>query len=81
MRNAALTAPYMHNGAFRTLDEVVAFYDAGGGTGIGVDLRYQTLFDRPLDLSRREKTDLIAFLKTLTDTIGTIPSLGVVTVR
>jgi cytochrome c peroxidase len=81
VRNAALTAPYMHNGAFRSLDEVVAFYDAGGGTGIGVDLRYQTLFDRPLDLSRREKTDLIAFLKTLTDTIGTIPSLGVVTVR
>lgn len=68
VRNAALTAPYMHNGAFRTLDDVVAFYNAGGGTGIGIDLPYQTLFDQPLNLTRREQGDLIAFLRALTDT-------------
>ena len=35
VRNAALTAPYMHNGAYRTLAEVVDFYNRGGGVGIG----------------------------------------------
>ncbi|HWZ58198.1 MAG TPA: cytochrome c peroxidase [Gemmatimonadaceae bacterium] len=71
VRNAALTAPYMHNGAYRSLDDVVAFYNAGGGAGIGIDLPYQTLFDQPLHLTRRERTDLIAFMRALTDTSGT----------
>src|SRR5262249_1649842 len=35
VRNAVLTAPYMHNGVYRTLDDVLAFYDRGGGAGIG----------------------------------------------
>lgn len=35
VRNVALTAPYMHNGVFRTLEEVVDFYDRGGGNGLG----------------------------------------------
>jgi len=39
----ALTAPYMPNGVYRTLREVVDFYDAGGGAGIGVELPNQTL--------------------------------------
>ena len=68
VRNAAVTGPYMHNGAFRTLEEVVAFYNAGGGTGIGLDLPYQTLFDHPLDLTQGEQADLIAFMQSLTDT-------------
>ena len=42
-RNVALTAPYMHNGVFRTLEEVVDFYDRGGGAGIGIALENQTL--------------------------------------
>jgi cytochrome c peroxidase len=69
VRNSALTAPYMHNGAYRTLDDVVDFYDAGGGVGIGIDLKYQTLFDQPLHLTPDEKTNLIEFLKALTDTV------------
>ncbi len=51
VRNAAVSAPYMHNGVFVTLDDVVDFYDAGGGIGIGIDLPYQTLFDQPLHLT------------------------------
>jgi cytochrome c peroxidase len=73
VRNSALTGPYMHNGAYRSLDDVVAFYNAGGGTGIGIDLPYQTLFDHPLDLTKGEQSDLIAFLQALTDTSGTVP--------
>jgi cytochrome c peroxidase len=68
VRNAAVTGPYMHNGAYRTLQEIVAFYDAGGGAGIGLDLPYQTLFDHPLKLTPGERADLIAFLRSLTDT-------------
>lgn len=68
VRNAALTAPYMHNGVFRTLEEVVDFYDAGGGTGIGIDLPNQTLPPDSLRLSAREKSDLVAFVLSLTDT-------------
>jgi cytochrome c peroxidase len=81
VRNAALTAPYMHNGAFSSLADVVAFYDAGGGTGIGVDLPYQTLFDQPLKLTRGERTDLIAFLRALTDTSGTTAPASRVALR
>ena len=71
VRNSALTAPYMHNGIYRSLGDVVDFYNAGGGTGIGVDLPYQTLFDQPLKLTRVERDELVAFLRALTDTTGT----------
>ncbi|MBC7894188.1 MAG: cytochrome C peroxidase [Cytophagaceae bacterium] len=69
LRNVALTAPYMHNGVFRTLEEVIEFYDRGGGVGIGLTLPYQTLPSAPLKLTADEKKDLIAFLGALTDTI------------
>jgi cytochrome c peroxidase len=68
LRNVELTAPYMHNGVYRTLEDVVDFYDRGGGAGIGIELPNQTLSPEPLRLSAREKRDVIAFLKTLTDT-------------
>ncbi|MFD3002362.1 cytochrome-c peroxidase [Pontibacter toksunensis] len=68
VRNAALTAPYMHNGAFTSLAEVVDFYDAGGGAGLGLDVPNQTLPDSPLKLTTQEKQDLIAFMESLTDT-------------
>ena len=81
VRNAAVTAPYMHNGAFSSLADVVAFYDAGGGTGIGIELPYQTLFDHPLRLTRCERTDLIALLRALTDTSGTMLPASRVAIR
>lgn len=63
VRFAARTAPYMHNGVYRTLDEVVRFYDVGGGGGIGIDLPNQTLpFDR-LNLTEREKRALVAVMR------------------
>jgi cytochrome c peroxidase len=70
VRNVALTAPYMHNGVYRTLEEVVDFYDRGGGAGIGIGLANQTLPPDALKLSKREKSDLVAFMRALTDTTG-----------
>lgn len=67
VRNVALTAPYMHNGVYRTLEEVVEFYDRGGGTGLGFDLPNQTLPGDRLNLTKQEKADLVAFMKALTD--------------
>lgn len=67
VRNAALTAPYMHNGVHKTLAEVVTFYKKGGGKGLGFDVLRQTLpFDK-LDLSKREQKDLVKFMESLTD--------------
>jgi cytochrome c peroxidase len=67
VRNVALTAPYMHNGVFRTLEEVVDFYDRGGGNGLGMKLPNQTLSADRLELSASEKRDLVDFLRALTD--------------
>jgi cytochrome c peroxidase len=67
IRNIALTAPYMHNGVFKTLEEVVDFYDGGGGEGLGFHLPNQTLPTDKLNLTPLEKKQLIAFMKTLTD--------------
>lgn len=70
LRNIALTAPYMHNGVFNTLEEVVDFYNEGGGKGLHIAPKNQSLpFDK-LDLSKKEKADIICFMKTLTDTTG-----------
>jgi parallel beta-helix repeat protein len=67
LRNVALTAPYMHNGRFRTLEEVLDFYSRGGGPAFG--LRLANLDDkiRPYELSAQEKEDLVSFLCSLTD--------------
>ncbi|MDR6806394.1 cytochrome c peroxidase [Dyadobacter sp. BE34] len=67
VRNAAVTAPYMHNGALGSLEKVVEFYDKGGGVGLGLAIPDQTLPATPLNLSEEEKSDLIAFLHSLTD--------------
>jgi cytochrome c peroxidase len=65
VRFAAKTAPYMHNGVYQTLDEVVDFYNKGGGNGLGFQLDNQTLpFDK-LNLTEAEKRGLVAFMKGL----------------
>ncbi|WP_316368455.1 cytochrome c peroxidase [Candidatus Thiodiazotropha sp. CDECU1] len=61
LRNVALTAPYMHNGTFSTLLEVVDFYDMGGVPNELLDPLI-----RPLGLTDRDKQDLVAFLQSLT---------------
>ncbi len=67
VRNAAATAPYMHNGVFTTLDEVIDFYNRGGGKGLKLKIENQTLSDKPLGLTKKEKKAIIAFLNALTD--------------
>lgn len=67
LRNVALTAPYMHNGIYASLEEVIDFYDRGGGIGLGMDVPNQTLSSEPLHLTSREKKDLVAFMKSLSD--------------
>lgn len=57
LRNVAVTGPYMHNGAFRTLSEVIEFYDRGGGD----DPKKDGILS-PLGLSAGEKKALLAFL-------------------
>ncbi len=70
LRNAAVTAPYMHNGIFKTLEEVVDFYNNGGGQGLKIAPNNQTLpFDK-LNLTKKEKKELVLFMKALTDTTG-----------
>jgi cytochrome c peroxidase len=61
LRDVAETAPYMHDGSLATLEEVVEFFDAGGAPRPG---RATGL--RPLLLTRQEKRDLVAFLRSLT---------------
>ncbi len=65
IRNAARTAPYMHNGVFSNLTQVVDFYKKGGGTGLGLEINNQTLSFDKLNLTQKESSDLIAFIKTL----------------
>ena len=70
VRNIALTAPYMHNGVFQTLDEVIEFYEDGGGNGLNLQLENQTLPSDKLNLTAQEKSALIDFMHALTDTTG-----------
>ncbi len=68
LRNVALTAPYMHNGVFNSLEEVMEFYNKGGGKGLHIAPEYQTLPFDNLQLNRKEIKDIIAFMRALTDT-------------
>jgi cytochrome c peroxidase len=66
LRNVAITAPYMHNGMFATLEEVVDYYnDPLKKIPDAIDI--DTALQKPLGLTNQEKKDLVAFLKTLTD--------------
>ena len=70
VRNIALTAPYMHNGVYETLEEVVDFYNKGGGIGLGFEVPNQTLPFDSLNLTNNEQKDIVAFMQALTDTTG-----------
>lgn len=67
VRNIALTKPYFHNGAFNTLEEVLDFYNEGGGEGLGLKINNQTLPADKLNLTETEMKQIIAFLNALTD--------------
>jgi len=70
VRNIEFTGPYMHNGIYTTLEEVVEFYHKGGGAGFNYSVPNQTLPFDSLKLSGKEKEDIVLFLKTLSDTVG-----------
>ncbi len=70
VRNSSLTAPYMHNGIYNTLDEVLEFYNKGGGQGIGINISHQTLPFDSLKLTKKEMADIKSFIISLSDTIG-----------
>ncbi len=72
IRNSSLTAPYMHNGIYKTLDEVIEFYNKGGGQGLGINIPHQTLPFDSLQLTKKEMNDIKAFIISLTDTVGLI---------
>lgn len=71
LRNVALTGPYMHDGRFQTLEEVIEHYDNGVEAHPNLDnrLRVRGMMNRPkrLNLNQEEKEALVAFLNTLTD--------------
>ena len=66
LRNIEFSSPYMHDGRFSTLEEVVEHYNSGGEYSITVDPLMKKL-GVGLQLTNQEKQDLVAFLKTLTD--------------
>ncbi len=73
LRNIELTTPYMHDGRFKTLEQVVEHYNSGiqAHPNLDANLKDQNGLPRRLNLNNVEKTALIAFLKTLTDPVYT----------
>lgn len=67
LRNIALTPPYMHDGRFQTLEEVVEHYNSGVKLSPSLNPAIQDTEEMGLFLSEQDKQDLVAFLKTLTD--------------
>lgn len=82
LRNVALTAPYMHDGRFQTLEQVVEHYNSGVHGSATLDPIMSKAGKTPgaelaLELTSQEKADLVAFLKALTDdTFLTDPALA-----
>lgn len=66
LRNVGRTAPYMHNGMFKTLKEVLAYYN-NPTSAVSGSINTDSLLTEPLNLSQSELDDLEAFLKALTD--------------
>ncbi len=74
LRNIAVTAPYMHDGSVKSLEEVIEHYKSGGRTiesgpnaGVGAHNPNKSEFVKRFDLAEQEKRDLLAFLRSLTD--------------
>ncbi len=68
LRNVALTAPYMHDGRIGSLAEVLAHYDHGVQPHPNLDAAFRKNERLGITLSKTEQQEIIAFLKTLTDT-------------
>lgn len=66
LRNVAVTGPYMHDGRFKTLEQVVSYYNTAF-MFVDDPINMDSTLKQPLQLTQQEKKDLVAFLKTLTD--------------
>lgn len=66
LRNVAVTPPYMHNGMFSTLEEVIEYYD-NPTKFVAHSINADSLLQKPLGLTVQEKSDLVEFMKALTD--------------
>lgn len=69
LRNILLTAPYMHDGRFKTIEEVLDFYSTGVHQSANIDSKMGFAYQKGVKLTEEEKKDVIAFLKTLTDSV------------
>lgn len=77
LRNVAITAPYMHDGRFETLEEVIDFYSEGVQMSVNIDSKMGQAHQGGVRLTTGEKKQIIAFLKTLTDsTLITNPNFS-----
>jgi cytochrome c peroxidase len=65
LRDVEMTAPYMHTGAYETLEAVIAHYNSGGSSGRGSIVGTQEARIAPLELSKDDVIDLVEFLGTL----------------
>ena len=69
LHNVAITGPYMHDGRFKTLDDVLDFYSSGIQNNVNLDPRLQDQYGQPLrlNISSQDRMALKAFLNSLTD--------------
>ena len=72
IRNSSFTAPYMHNGILKTMEEVIDFYDKGGGVGHGLVVPSQTLATDSLHLTAGEIQSLLTFMRSLDERLPAI---------
>ena len=72
LRNISLTGPYMHDGRFSSLEEVVEHYNSGLKASTTLDPALEQTRPKGLGLTSQDKIDLVNFLKTLTDNELTI---------
>lgn len=69
LRNVALTAPYMHDGRFRTLEAVIDFYSEGVHESANIDSKMGSARRGGVYLTEMEKCEILAFLHTFTDSV------------
>jgi cytochrome c peroxidase len=69
LRNVLLTAPYMHDGRFKTLEDVLDFYSSGVKQCANIDSKMEFAHRGGAHLSSDEKEKIISFLKTMTDSV------------
>ncbi len=67
LRNLVFTAPYMHDGRFKTLEEVIDFYSEGLKPSVNIDSKMEFVHQGGVKLKSEDKKKIIAFLKTLSD--------------